>query len=156
MQEYQVKVYDYRTEWFQNGKCHRLDGPAIEWVDGSKYWFQNGKYHRLDGPAIECADGSKYWYQNGKRHRLDGPAVEYVDGYKAWFQNGKYHRLDGPAIEWADGSKEWFIEDECLTESEFNARINPVELTLDEIALKFNIPVSQLKIIQNSTFGFHD
>ena len=100
MQEYQVKVYDYRTEWFQNGKCHRLDGPAIEWVDGSKYWFQNGKYHRLDGPAIE----------------------------------------------WVDGSKEWFIEDECLTESEFNARINPVELTLDEIALKFNIPVSQLKI----------
>ena len=123
MQEYQVKVSDYRTEW-----------------------YQNGKYHRLDGPAIEYANGYKVWYQNGKRHRLDGPAVEYVDGYKAWFQNGKYHRLDGPAIEWADGSKAWYIEGKQLTESEFNARINPVELTLDEIALKFNIPVSQLKI----------
>ena len=72
--------------------------------------------------------------------------VKVYDYRTEWFQNGKYHRLDGPAIEWADGSKEWFIEDECLTESEFNARINPVELTLDEIALKFNIPVSQLKI----------
>jgi hypothetical protein len=67
-------------------------------------------------------------------------------GSKEWFQNGERHRLDGPAVEYADGSKEWFIEDEYLTESEFNARINPVELTLDEIALKFNIPVSQLKI----------
>jgi hypothetical protein len=100
MQEYQVKVYDYKTEW----------------------------------------------YQNGERHRLDGPAVEYASGYKEWYQNGELHRLDGPAVEYADGSKAWFIENECLTESEFNARINPVELTLDEIALKFNIPVSQLKI----------
>jgi hypothetical protein len=100
MQEYQVKVYDDKTEWYQNGKCHRLDGPA----------------------------------------------VEYASGYKAWWLNGERHRLDGPAIECEDGSKEWYIEGEYLTEYEFNARINPVELTLDEIALKFNIPVSQLKI----------
>jgi hypothetical protein len=53
MQEYQVKVYDYKTEWFQNGERHRLDGPAIECEDGSKAWFQNGERHRLDGPAIE-------------------------------------------------------------------------------------------------------
>jgi len=31
MQEYQVKVYKDRTEWFQNNKLHRLDGPAIEY-----------------------------------------------------------------------------------------------------------------------------
>jgi hypothetical protein len=95
---------------------------------------------------LNIQDGYKEWYQNGEIHRLDGPAVEYADGSKEWYLNGERHRLDGPAVEYADGSKEWFIEDECLTESEFNARINPVELTLDEIALKFNIPVSQLKI----------
>ena len=25
------------------GKCHRLDGPAIEYADGSKSWFINGQ-----------------------------------------------------------------------------------------------------------------
>ena len=30
MQEYHVTVYDNRTDWCQNGKHHRIDGPAIE------------------------------------------------------------------------------------------------------------------------------
>jgi hypothetical protein len=34
---------------------------------GDKYWYQNGKRHREDGPAIEYAHGSKYWYINGKQ-----------------------------------------------------------------------------------------
>ena len=25
--------------WFKDDKCHREDGPAIEWTDGSKSWF---------------------------------------------------------------------------------------------------------------------
>ena len=54
--------------WYQNGKPHRLDGPAIEHADGSKFWYQNGKYHRLDGPAIEWADGSKFWYIEGVKY----------------------------------------------------------------------------------------
>lgn len=67
--EYTVKVYaDGSKSWYQNGKCHREDGPAIEWADGSKYWYQNGKYHREDGPAIEKADGTKYWCLNGKEY----------------------------------------------------------------------------------------
>ena len=36
-----------------NGKYHRVDGPAIEWVDGSKGWFINDKNHRIGGPALE-------------------------------------------------------------------------------------------------------
>ena len=28
-----------------------------------------GNLHRLDGPAIEYADGTKSWWLNGKRHR---------------------------------------------------------------------------------------
>jgi hypothetical protein len=123
MKEYTVKVYDNRTEWFLNGKLHREDGPAVEYVNGDKYWYLNGKLHREDGPAIERANGYKAWCLNGKLHREDGPAIEYTDGDKLWYLNGEH-----------------------LTEDEFNAKMNPVELTMDEIASKFNIPVSQLKI----------
>ncbi len=125
MQEYTVKVYNDRTEWYQNGKLHRLDGPAAEW-----------------------ADGTKLWYVNGQLHRLDGPAIEWSNGNKSWFQNGQVHRIDGPAVEWVGGYKEWWIEGERLTRDQFSQRVNPqpVELTLDEIAQQFGIPVEQLKI----------
>jgi hypothetical protein len=56
------------------------------------------------------------------------------------------HREDGPAYEDVDGNKSWFLNGEELTEAEFNARMNPVELTLDEIASKFGVSVEQLKI----------
>ena len=86
------------------------------------------------------------WYQDGKLHREDGPAVERANGDKEWYLNGKRHREDGPAIDWPGGSKYWYLDGERLTEKEFNDIMNPVELTLDEIAAKFGIPVSQLKI----------
>ena len=113
-------------------------------TSGNREWYQNDKLHRLDGPAVEFANGSKYWFQNGKRHRLDGPAVEYVNGDKFWYQNGKLHREDGPACEYA-AYKRWFIEDEELTEDEFNAR-NKVEVTLEDIAKAMNIDVKKLRI----------
>lgn len=57
---------DIETEWFFNGKRHRLDGPAIEHPDGAKWWYVNGGLHRLDGPAIKYSDGQKAWYIDGK------------------------------------------------------------------------------------------
>ena len=90
METYTVTVDDYKTiSWYQNGKRHRLDGPAVEYADGNKYWYQNDKYHRINGPAIEFADGTKFWYLNGDRHRVDGPAIEHADGEKFWYLNGK-------------------------------------------------------------------
>ena len=125
MEEYTVKVYKNRIEWYQNNKLHRLDGPAIEWDDGSKFWYQNDKVHRLNGPACECADGTKYWYQNDKRHRLDGPACEY-----------------------ANGTKHWWVEGKQYTEEEFNKKINPVvELTVDEISKRLGFTV---KVVGNA------
>jgi hypothetical protein len=103
MKEYQVKVYDNRTEWFN----------------------LNGKRHREDGPAVEYADGSKEWYLNDQLHRESGPAIEYSDGHKEWYLNGKLHREDGPAVEWSDGTKEWYLNGEHLTEEEFNQRTKP-------------------------------
>ena len=105
---------------------------------GTVRYFKKGtdQLHRLDGPAIEFANGTKSWCQNGKLHRLDGPAVEYVNGTKYWYQNGKLHRLDGPAVEFADGANEWYIEGVKFTEAQFEKKINRLstkEMTIAEI-----------------------
>jgi hypothetical protein len=59
--------YNGDKEWYLNGKCHRVDGPAIEYIDGAKYWYLNGYPHREDGPAIVYVNGDKEWYLNGER-----------------------------------------------------------------------------------------
>ena len=86
------------------------------------YYNDEGKHHREDGPAIEFLNGAKYWYINGQYHREDGPAIEGFNGYKCWCINGKYHREDGPAVECSNGSKYWYLNDEkidCKTQEEF-------------------------------------
>ena len=35
-------------------------------TDGTQQWFNLGRRHRTDGPAIICANGSEYWYVNGE------------------------------------------------------------------------------------------
>ena len=80
-------------------------------------------------------------------HREDGPAFEGSNGSKEWRINGKLHREDGPAIEWRDGTKSWALNSEKLTEQEFLKRTaKEIVLTMDEIASKFGIEVSKLKI----------
>jgi hypothetical protein len=48
--------------WVVNGNRHREDGPASEFINGSKEWWLEGKCHREDGPAVECFDGTKHWF----------------------------------------------------------------------------------------------
>jgi hypothetical protein len=67
------------------------------------------------------------WYFNGKLHRVGEPALAFVDGTKLWYRNGQLHREDGPAIEWDTGKKEWWLDDEWLSEEEFNQRINDLK-----------------------------
>jgi hypothetical protein len=85
----------------------------------TKRWRLNDKLHRVDGPAIEYANGSKYWCLYGERHREDGPAVEFADGSKFWYRHGKSHREDGPADEWTSGNKYWFLDGYCYTFDEW-------------------------------------
>jgi hypothetical protein len=126
---------------------HREDGPAAEHANGCKEWYSNGKHHREDGPAVEYANGHKAWFLDGKLHREDGPAVELAGGHKEWYVNGKRHREDGPAVEYADGHKAWFIDGVSLSEQEFLLKTaKEIVLTMDEIASKFGIEVSKLKI----------
>jgi len=57
------------------------------------------------------------------------------------------HRLDGPAIEYADGDKFWYVDGKPLTEKQFFALTAPtLELTLEDIAAKFGVDISKVKI----------
>ncbi len=87
-----VEINQEGNKYWKNkdGKLHRLDGPAVEWLNGYKAWYENGVLHRLDGPAIIGKYGEKKWYRNGGLHRLDGPAVVFNNGYKEWWKNGCY------------------------------------------------------------------
>jgi len=69
MQTYKVTVNKYKTICWYNEKnqLHRLNGPAIEWADGTKEWWVDDKCHRLDGPAVEWASGFKAWWVKGKQ-----------------------------------------------------------------------------------------
>ena len=49
MEEYIVRVYDNRTEWYNKAnQLHRLDGPAVEWSNGYKEWWIEGKYYATE------------------------------------------------------------------------------------------------------------
>ena len=88
--KYRVVVDQHGTRRYYNnlGHLHCTDGPAVIWVDGTKYWFQNDQLHCTDGAAVEYADGDKHWYQNGLRHRTDGPAIVCSNGTKHWYLHG--------------------------------------------------------------------
>ena len=113
-----VKEGDKKNYYNILGQHHRLDGPAIESPDGSKYWFQNDKRHNPNGPATIHPDGTQEWFQNGQLHRIDGPAFMWLDGTEHWYQNGKCHRLDGPAIIRIDGTKEYWINGTQVTKED--------------------------------------
>ena len=104
---------------------HRLDGPAVEYENGTKEWWVEDKRHRSDGPAFEGINGTKEWWVDGRHHRLDGPAVEFENGTKCWYVDDKLHRLDGPAIKLSNGSKNWWLNGKRLPTEE-------VEIWLEE------------------------
>ena len=57
--------------------------------DGDVFWMRRGNYHRLDGPAVTWLDGEQWWMVNGKKHRIDGPAIEWYSSDRWWwFLNG--------------------------------------------------------------------
>ena len=58
-------------------ELYNLTNGKIVRNNGDIEYYQNGRLHREDGPAIERVDGYKSWYKNGELHREDGPAVEY-------------------------------------------------------------------------------
>jgi hypothetical protein len=98
--------------------------------DNDKVWYKDGKLHREDGPAFEYVDGSTFWYLNGECHRTDGPALELASGSKSWWINGKLHRENGPAFEYANGSKEWYLNGAELSKQEHRLKVRQMKMKL--------------------------
>ncbi len=100
--------------WYDKGKLHREDGPAVIQKNGDKYWYKNDKYHREDGPAIEKHDGEYEWYLNGKWHREDGPAIKHrLDDYKAWYIHGKCIKFEMRGKMYYSPCKDCIVECVC-------------------------------------------
>ena len=128
--KYRVAVDRYGTRRYYNsaGQRHRVEGPAVECVNGDKFWYQNDLLHRDDGPAIEYADGTRCWCQNGLRHRENAPAMEYPNGAKHWFYNDRLHRIGGPAVEYANGDKSWYLHGVRYTSAKYCEKLAAGEL----------------------------
>lgn len=67
-----------RTKLWVIGKVHRSNGPSIILNKQTLEYHQDGKRHRLDGPAIQWWDdttqdysGKEKWFIKGKRLSLD-------------------------------------------------------------------------------------
>jgi len=76
-----------------DGRLHRDPGAGPAMIaDGTRWWYQHGRFHRQDGPAIIHADGTREYYQDGLPHRDDGPAVEYADGGRSYYLDGHLFR----------------------------------------------------------------
>lgn len=109
-----------------NGLPHRLNGPAIEYIDGSLVWCFHGQVHRTDGPAVQMADGHEEWQVHDQYHRDGGPAVTWANGTQEWFQHDKLHRVDGPAVTRLDGKDEYYVDGQPLTEEEFYRYVDQI------------------------------
>lgn len=58
------------TKCYRNSKnqLHRLNGPAIEYLDGSYIWVRNDRNHRIGGPTAYSKFTNYFeWWMNGKQ-----------------------------------------------------------------------------------------
>lgn len=54
------------TAWLtEDGKFHRIGGPADEFDNGDKVFYVNNKRHNEEGAAIQLADGRNFYYLEG-------------------------------------------------------------------------------------------
>jgi len=83
-----IEIDELGTKRYLNdeGQHHRLDGPAVEYLDGSKYWYINRISHRNIDPSDKWSDREKYWWFKGERHRVGG---SYGSVYKPWCIHNK-------------------------------------------------------------------
>ena len=44
---------------------------TIQYLVPTQRWFKNGQYHRIDGPAIEYGNGTDVYYLNDEKIKCD-------------------------------------------------------------------------------------
>jgi len=97
-----IEVDEYGNKRYLNdeGKLHRLDGPAVEYYNsGSKEWYINGNRHQNIDPVAEYSIGTKYWLFKGRLHRVGGSYSSRIKEY--WYINNKeYAKQDYFNIVW--------------------------------------------------------
>ena len=86
LKNYAKVIVEYGDKLYYNekGQLHRLDGPAVEYKNGSKIWYINNNRHRNIDPSCEWKNGDKYWVFKNKEHRIGGIAC-----YGLWYIHGK-------------------------------------------------------------------
>jgi hypothetical protein len=55
----------------KNNFIHRENEYAYICYTGDKVWFQHGRKHRTNGPAVEYINGKGEWFINGKLLSID-------------------------------------------------------------------------------------
>jgi hypothetical protein len=65
-------------------------------VNGHKVWYHNYKMHREDGPAVEYVDGSKEWWIDGELvyDRFENQLHNYPNISEAFKKSIIKYRLD--------------------------------------------------------------
>ncbi len=104
-----VQRGEKRIEYLVDGLHHCESGPAVLHSNGTKEWHKHGKPHRIGGPAIETVRGSKYWYVDGVLHNPDGPAEIDSAGTRFWYIRGKRHRIGNPAVVFKNHTAEYWV-----------------------------------------------
>lgn len=125
------------SRWYdEKDLLHCEDGPAMIYHHtGREEWYQHGKLHRLDGPAIYIPRKYEAWYINGYKHRDDGPAIIQANGRQEWWYHGILHRENGPAIIYEDGVKVWYLHGCRVSIKRYLKMKNPAKSRYPELAM---------------------
>jgi len=87
-QIYQVEVDEYGTiRWLQNGKLHRLNGPAVEYASGKKYWWINDKQYCTEEEYNKKIQELNKSSCEGKVVEIDGKKYKLVEVSKVTTSN---------------------------------------------------------------------
>lgn len=84
-------MFDGERRWLCRGHSHRIGGPAR--ISSSRYlqiWYQHGKLHREDGPAISCGSDHSYYIMDDFIHPWVSVAwykIKFREVYASCVQN---------------------------------------------------------------------
>lgn len=68
----------------KDGRLHSMNGqPALVAPDGTRVWYQNGKIHNPDGPAVVFPDGTSRNYLFGRRQGKEPDRIAQV---RSWVE----------------------------------------------------------------------
>ncbi len=77
--------------------------------DNCQFLVKGALIHRLDGPAIERINGDKIWVFNGRQHRLEGPALEFENGYQEWWVHGIFQHSMANGVKCKDKQRHFYF-----------------------------------------------